>query len=152
MTKAELIKQAYGEVWDILPLEQQKCALKYDGWVSVREFRIGYDESGKILNNTLYRISRRKDSNLECDQFRYRPKSLKGLEINNGWNCINDCPIPNDVSNDKVLLYFENGDTRKFNEEFSLFEYVTHWRIVEELPKPLFNDQFTELLLSEGKL
>ncbi|AIM38289.1 hypothetical protein KO02_17555 [Sphingobacterium sp. ML3W] len=150
MTKEELIKQAYGEVWDILPVEQQTCALKYNGWTSVREFRIGYDESGKILNNTLYRISRRKDSNLECDQFTYRPKSLKGLENNNGWNCINDCPIPNDVSNDNLVLYFSDGSTRKFNEEYSIFEYVTHWRIVEDLPKPMFNDQFTELLLSEG--
>lgn len=150
MTKQELIKQAYAEVWDILPADQQECAFKYNGWISVHEFKIGYDESGKILNNILYRISRKKDSLLQCDQFAYRPKTLKGLENNNGWNCINDQPIPEDVSNNNVVLYFSDGSTRKFNEEFSLFEYVTHWRIVNELPKPLFNDQFTELLLSEN--
>jgi len=60
-----------------------------------------------------------------------------------------DQPIPNEIPNSKVLIRFSDGSVKKFDEEFSLFEYATHWRIAEDLPQPLWNDGFTELLVKE---
>lgn len=67
MTKQDKIKEAYGEYWDNFIPQAKECALKNDGWIS------------SILEHAP------KSLELEFENYQYRPKSLQGIENNNGW-------------------------------------------------------------------
>ena len=70
MTKEEKIQEAYGEYWD----EVKEFVCEY-GWTQKKSL------IGNFSNET---FDSRKVIGFN-DTYKYRPKSLKGIENNNGW-------------------------------------------------------------------
>ena len=66
MTKAEKIKEAYGTYW-----EAAKDYVDENGWCSVRK-KIMFDELKVNLE-------------IHTNGYYHRPKSIEGIENNNGW-------------------------------------------------------------------
>lgn len=69
MTKSEKIKEAWGELWNSFNESAKKCALNKDGYVAT------------ILQNGLNQDFTEFNTSLLA----WRPKSLQGIESNNGW-------------------------------------------------------------------
>jgi hypothetical protein len=68
--KQEAIKKAYGNEWDLLPQVAMECACNNNGWIfdAIHKPRdLSIDRHEFILN------------------FKFRPKSLAGIESNNSW-------------------------------------------------------------------
>ena len=119
--KQEAIKNAYGEYW-----ENVKDYVDNDGWIdnSIPKFTFGQ------LKNL--------DLEYKNDVF-FRPKSLQGIENNNGWVKIeSEADLPN---NEKVWIYTSNN--RVLISSKAVLNWVlknpdnkiTHYQPIEK-PKP----------------
>ena len=119
--KQEAIKNAYGECW-----EKVKDYVDNDGWInnSIPKFTFGQ------LKNL--------DLEYKNDVF-FRPKSLQGIENNNGWIKIeSEADLPN---NEKVWIYTSNN--RVLISSKAVLNWVlknpdnkiTHYQPIEK-PKP----------------
>ena len=121
IAKQEKIKEAWGECWNKLPKEAQEKALKNNGFVSQ------YFED-------LLTIDKR-----ERKLFEIRPKSLQGIETNNGWIKIeSENDLPKKGSNCHFIL--KNGFSGIFvdlddSEYLTLRNRGTHYQPIEK-PKP----------------
>lgn len=119
MTKEEFIVQEYGEHWEGFNDTTKQCALKHNGWISL------------LLEHRLQDIETEYSDEYKA----WRPKSLNGIEDNNGWNATSEDKYPED--NETVFWYnIDNGDFETasicdcdFNEK----DY-THWYKLP--PKP----------------
>ena len=126
MTKEEKIKEAWGEA-----LKGAYC--DENGWslmgAFLSEYKIEYDS---VLNN---------------DRNYYRPKSLQGIENNNGWIKIEseadlpketiDCFFYDNVEKAVVCGNY-NSDFKKFNWSAFFVEWseqITHYQPINK-PKP----------------
>jgi hypothetical protein len=135
-TKEEVIKEAYGEYW-----EQVKSFIDINGWVVYGHFK----------NEALGL----KDSEIEITDYNYdiynelwRPKSLQGIENNNGWIKIEsekdlpkeDCKCWVVTESYSTCLSLFLSDTKRFWELADLdFRLIpTHYKIVEEPKPPLY--------------
>lgn len=122
MSKEEKIKEAWGENWSKISKENQKKALKNNGFVSQY-----YEDL--LSKETICR-----------KLFDVRPKSLQGIEDNNGWIKIEneeDLPKENGIywtlrKGLIVPLYKEIFND--LNKEYWLNTY-THYQPIEK-PKP----------------
>ena len=126
MTKEEKIKEAWGENWSKISKENQKKALKNNGFVSQY-----YEDL--LSKETICR-----------KLFDVRPKSLQGIETNNGWikieseddlpKYIVDCWI---IYKDKICLSLYQSKHFVLKSEFSLlpFNLISHYQPIEK-PKP----------------
>lgn len=117
MIKEELIKESWGYAWDFIDNHAKENALYY-GWVHKLNLNINFNE----LNITL-----EKHPN---DKWLYRPKSLQGIENNNGWVKINnEYDLPTKECHcfiyveDEILQDYFDGSS--FNEY--VLEYITHY-------------------------
>jgi hypothetical protein len=72
--KQEAIKNAYGELYDYISNH-----IDLDGWCICTK-KIGYHWKKSGLNQDSLEFR-----GLEVEDFSWRPKSLKGLEVNNNW-------------------------------------------------------------------
>ena len=120
MTKQEKIKEAWGECWNKLPNEVQEKAFKNNGFVSQ------YFEH--LLN-----IDKR-----ERKFFKTRPKSLQGIENNNGWIKIEseEQRFPDE---DLWICNF-NGNKQPFIHDAYEFipERYTHYQPIEKPQPPIY--------------
>jgi len=81
-SKQKAIREAYGKYWD-----EVKDFVTEDGWCKTRK-RINYDEIIKSLSIELYNES----------TYNWRPKSLQGIETNNGWIKIeSEADLPSEI-------------------------------------------------------
>ena len=115
MTKQEIIKQAYGEHWD------KVCEyVEENGWCNSywgKEYT-DLNGVGKTKKDPLY----------------WRPKSLQGIEDNNGWIKLNG--LPNEITNRcSMWIMTKNGIEYLKENEFLPIGYATHYKPVEK-PKP----------------
>lgn len=132
MTKQEAIQKAYGEHWEIL-----KNNVDYNGWATyanneVFEFGIepfGDYEINSVINGAII----------------WRPKSLEGIENNNGWIKIeNEADLPKE----KIKVWFiHHGEIKIGTYHFGINEFrsgneiliqnkdVTHYQPIIK-PKP----------------
>lgn len=131
MTKQEKIQEAYGKYW-----EQVKEYVNKNGWCSVRR-GVGFDE---IISNLSWET---RTGNQYC----WRPKTLQGIEDNNGWIKIEseeDLPM----TNGKIIQYFfvtksgnitENGysDLMK-NKKIQYSKVYTHYQQIIRPREPLY--------------
>ena len=86
-TKEEVIK----EDWDLFGVDSNES---YDGWISAE-----YIPEEAILSGMLDLKNFRTST--DYDEPFYRPKSLQGIESNNGWISINsEKDLPKDISTD----------------------------------------------------
>jgi len=129
--KKQAIQQAYGEYWE--------ATIKFvdeNGWYSM--------PNGK-RTEAFYDFLGRCDMRRELD---FRPKSLKGIESNNGWTRIEQ-DGSNLPGNGKFKVGMKFYDSNIFSEEESIYDYIevlnaysmglcTHYRPVVEHPKPVY--------------
>jgi len=132
MTKEELIKESYLEYWEQLEPAVQKRALSSNGWLHWDDI---VNDNGALTDCI--------DMDRDIDY--YRPKSLRGIEHNNGWIKINDkSDLPKEYKSYWCLTY--NGDVKilRFDPEFKEWFYecnrglmftVTHYQPIIK-PKP----------------
>lgn len=119
--KEKAIREAYGDLWGSVKDHVNKW-----GWCSLV---IGYAH----------------DHNSDIDLthgavFKWRPKSLINIAINNGWHRIDGPETLPDTAgtytvlgkSGKIEAWHYNG-----NDAFWL-EYFTHWRPIKELPLPIY--------------
>ncbi|SMG35692.1 hypothetical protein SAMN05660862_2539 [Sphingobacterium psychroaquaticum] len=144
MTEKELLRCAYGSDFDLV----HNFIDEHNGWCKDKPYN-KIDCPRPNRSDIDEEWIREDDGERMVDVYRWRPQALRGFEDNNGWNCIHDHPVPDDVPNDRLLLYFDNGSKKKFSETLGMFEYVTHWRIIEDFPPPLYRDHFTEMMFKE---
>ena len=86
-TKEEVIQIA----WDLFGVDSNES---YDGWISAE-----YIPEEAILSGMLDLKNFRTST--DYDEPFYRPKSLQGIESNNGWISINsEKDLPKDISTD----------------------------------------------------
>jgi hypothetical protein len=131
MTKEEVIQQAYREYWDGFNNTAKKCALSNNGYIS------------PILENA--------PEGIELDYIingAYRPKSLQGIENNNGWIKIEsekDLPKEYDLYNacwfnkkfkDDIPMFYGCNlpDLRNYFDE----ELITHYQPIEKRKPPIY--------------
>ena len=145
MTKQEVIQKAWGEIWNELPERQKECALKYDGCVSHSEYRLELSYDDQNLAIKLNKISKIKDSWLLNDQFYFRPKSLSGIENNNGWTLIWEKVLPFTdiecyfITNENRLYtgkyIFKTRCFKDYNGNIYPVYTITHYQPIQK-PKP----------------
>ena len=123
--KQEAIKNAYGEYW-----EKVKDDVDNDGYIdnSIPKFRFG----------------QLKNLDLEYkNDVLFRPKSLQGIENNNGWVKIEsekDLPkvsglyFGKDYEFGTDMMYFD-FETKKWEDSNGYLQNVTHYQPIEK-PKP----------------
>lgn len=122
--KEKAIREAYGEHW-----EKVKTIIDENGWVKDRKF------------DGLLPIEMEFDFHDNDFYDKRRPKSLKGIETNNGWSLTSE-KLPDE---DKVYVFIRI-DGELIEREFSFkkanpstWEKVyTHWREKHEYPKPIY--------------
>lgn len=128
MTKEEKIKEAWDFVWDKLNDTSKQCALKNNGFIS------------GILSNDL----NHSFTTFNTDITAWRPKSLQGIENNNGWIKIEseaDLPKDNGITDYHVFMFTNQYKyirrTYKKNQVKELWEQeeITHYQRIEK-PKP----------------
>jgi hypothetical protein len=127
MTKEEKIQEAYGVHWEGFNLTAKRCALSHFGFI------------GNILENPP------KNIELEHKMGAFRPKSLEGIENNNGWVKIQtEEDLPKDIESRKVLFRNKEGITTTYFSEDIICEIpnhflrYSHWRIKDEILDPIF--------------
>lgn len=127
MTKTETIKAAYGPHWD-----KVKDHVDEDGWCFNNSLRPdAKDAYFSYVTNYKY-----------CDK--WRPKSLSGIEDNNGWTKIES---EEDLPQSRGTYYFferyqeeivirENWERGITNNIYAL-AYFTHWQKIYKPKKPI---------------
>ena len=128
--KQEAIKNAYGEYWEQLTTETKQIALLNNGWL---HYNLITDDTGTLLNCI----------EMERDIDYYRPKSLQGIENNNGWIKIEsekDLPkvsglyFGKDYEFGTDMMYFD-FETKKWEDSNGYLQNVTHYQPIKK-PKP----------------
>lgn len=129
MTKEELIKEAWGEYYDIV-----KDKLNTNGWYSY----FSLDNKVRLSNCSQFKdliLDEHKEIPL------LRPKSLQGIENNNGWIKIeSEEDLPKNFNRYEFKLYYwtnnglyESEDYKRWKIHYNHLE-VTHYRL-----EPIFN-------------
>ena len=127
MDKLEAIKNVYGEHW-----EKVKDYVDENGWIS--------------LNSLLHiKLNPNKFVPLEIDDeftTTYRPKSLSGIESNNGWISILSKEDIKNFQNEFCWVYFKSGELEKIyihssNHKF-LLNNCTHYQPIIKPQPPIY--------------
>lgn len=109
--KEKYIIKQFGDLWETLNQTSKKCALKHDGWIST------------ILDH----IPNQLEYDFSTEKCAWRPKSLVGVEDNNGWHLIKEELTE---ENQTVLWYnIDNGDftlSSLLEDGFNEKDY-SHW-------------------------
>jgi len=128
MEKQEVIKKAYGEHWETV-----KDYVYENGWFEVK----------KVVGSFW-------ETKLELDVVesprRVRPKSLQGIENNNGWIKIeSEADLPKEevdywCINMGVLehLTFYQGKFYDESHSYNPITYITHYQPIQKPLKPLY--------------
>jgi len=129
MEKIDVIKKAYGEHWDIC-----KGFLDPDGWCDKsRLFKYSNLKYSDIEANMQHKISSEE----------MRPKSLQGIENNNGWVRIEsesdlpkeDCRV--DLLSHTGSEYYNHTYSTSDNPAHYL-KFYSHYSTVQKRPLPHF--------------
>jgi len=128
MTKQEKIQEAYGEHYDMV-----KNHIDENGWIDTQTFSF----SRKGIDFEQYK----KRSNTYLG-FYNRPKSLQGIENNNGWIKIESEEDLPESGYYEVILKGSGNDSRatldrEFNKKSQLMHYSHYQKIINTKP-PLY--------------
>lgn len=121
--KQEAIKKAYGEYWELVKDYVDENGI-CENWSSFR------DEKTRIFQPK------------ECDTFGngWRPKSLQGIEHNNGWIRIDDFVK---YTNEKFWIFNSHINDlyqgQLFDDDmFPINRYATHYQPIEKPKLPIY--------------
>lgn len=132
MTKEEKIREAYGEHFDKI-----KCVLDANGWILMtisitREISIEFERQVRVHENNTYGFP------TMC----VRPKSLQGIENNNGWIKIES---EDDLPKEEYELYFVTGSNTNVHQciyHIGIKEYwlktFTHYQPIQKPQPPIY--------------
>lgn len=147
MTKEELIKEA----WGLLPIKILNKVIKNNGWLYFGYACNGWDDVEDYLcgvgcnsNRDNYDMISDQCDNGDLIGIQIRPKSLQGIENNNGWikiECEED--LPKEVIECRTCFYngknyIEGVIKKRSPQELSRLKYIneiTHYKPIEK-PKP----------------
>jgi len=126
--KEEAIKSAYGEYWETV-----KHFVDGNGWCCSRR-NVGFEE---IVSKLSWETKR-------GNSYLWRPKSLQGIENNNGWIKIeSEDDLPKDINqywfkgiNGKIEIRFFNPDWINDMIQFKL--RYTHYQPIEKPKLPIY--------------
>lgn len=119
MKKEAAIKNAYIEYWEQLSNEAQQQALQNNGFIH-QNYLI--DSRGSLLDCLDFEWMDTYDSEFGLSIRVFRPKSLQGIETNNGWIKIES---EDDLPKDYEISY------HAWNSESDRDYYVTNmWTII----------------------
>lgn len=141
--KEEVIKEAWGKYWDNMPHELKEISINNNGWIQGRDciqyLGVDFSYSDELDTDMLhYGVSKQ------------RPKSLQGIEDNNGWIRIeSEEDLPKDVGSYLIQYEFKSGhkaitcvdfDGQTFWHFGSIFriELVTHYQPIVKPKPPLY--------------
>ena len=135
MEKEEVIQKGYGIFWDKLSEIQKRSTLKNNGWLSVYSYNSFSEELFLDIRDVFhtdddfFQSKRELNGNL----ISYRPKSLHGIEDNNGWIKIEEGSIPQE----DVWVCNINGNKIAFLHHAlePYFKSCTHYQEIKK-PKP----------------
>lgn len=127
MTKQSIIQKAYGKYWEIV-----KGAVDDNGWcLGFYDIRDIDKKSNWMSNNPAY-------------AHLWQPRSLKGIETNNGWykvSAMTDLPSENGIYIAKLvggkIQQIKLSNVTKATKE-NLLLNITHWRYEYEYPEPIY--------------
>jgi hypothetical protein len=127
MTKEEAIKEAYGEYW-----EQVKVFVDENGWVF-------FSDDENILRLNFQQKDNISTEKTDVESWKWRPKSLQGIENNNGW-------IKGTPKEDMYChILFSDGTQSidRFLKEHGNFichhyKSVTHYQPIEKRKPPIY--------------
>jgi hypothetical protein len=126
MTKEEIIAKAYGKYW-----EQVKNYVNLNGWVKITDIK------DNNINDEIYNLS---IDVIESPR-RIRPKSLQGIENNNGWIKIES---ENDLPKEDVDYWVVNADGEivemEYFQKYKSFteEDVSHYQPIVKPLNPIY--------------
>ena len=135
MTKQEAIKEAYGEYW-----EQVKVFVDENGWVF-------FSDDENILRLNFQQKDNISTEKTDVESWKWRPKSLQGIENNNGWIKIeNEKDLPKDLTECDYIFKgkIERGIFQCLHfdrpRQGELVEYksVTHYQPIEKKELPIY--------------
>lgn len=142
MTKEELIKEAWGGTNENIN-ENGWYYFGYcvNGWDDVKDW---LKENNLISDESYYDMTCRELDNGDLISVKIRPKSLKGIEDNNGWIRIeseDDLPKVDGIS--CWIITEKNKEIRQrwFNKFWNEYEgegKVTHYQPIEKPKPPLY--------------
>lgn len=122
MTKEEKIKQAYGINYDNF-----KNVIDEQGWNQKRIFNYqDLDHKNFDYKETGHGI------------YISRPKSLQGIENNNGWNKISEVGYPKDESVNYHVLHIDFPEVQEISLMQEVDKRFTHWRRIETPINPIY--------------
>lgn len=125
MTKQEIIQKAYGDYWEIF-----KDHVNENGYVNC------------VKNRKISLINYFKISEIEFSGNEVRPKTLKGLEENNGWNIIKTIDDLPDLLDEEIIFYKDQIMTTFLSEDVNVdkkyFLKYSHYRIKEKIKNPIY--------------
>ena len=121
-TKEEVIKAAYGNYSDIA---LEICDV--NGWINIGNYYSYFPQD--------------KEQKKFFNELMARPKSLQGIEDNNGWNSMDD---PSFEDGEYILfLRFIDGEgeppifTSTLSDDFQI-GYFTHWKRINYEKPPIY--------------
>ena len=121
MTKQEKIIEAYGDSWNIA-----KNFADENGWIDryKQSAYLNIGEWGKDKTPIKNFLGKNDYFGLESKNDKYRPKSLHGIETNNGWIKIE--------SEDDLKVkegYYAVFNTRWKNDEISIIQIIEPYKL-----------------------
>ncbi|WP_430611514.1 hypothetical protein [Flavobacterium sp. JP2137] len=128
-TKQEVIREAWGLLFDELPISAKHIAIRNDGFIS-QYFKSRFDNSGIEFENT-YSYGNE-----------FRPKSLQGIENNEGWISIKS---EEDLPKETGCYHVINKKGRYFRKNYLLhmknnkenWRNITHYQPITKPNLPL---------------
>jgi hypothetical protein len=125
MTKQEYVKKAYEGNELALPHIQE------NGWIISRH--LSYLAAGLTF----------RYCDLDREEFKWRPRSLRGVENNNGWTKVESViDLPHGPGTYRLIR--GDGSEKTVNKKTADFTFlhwrnpITHWKLVTEDDKPLY--------------
>jgi len=125
MTKQEAIQNAYGEHWETI-----KNYVDKNGWLDGKPCD---KDLSRVYNNLFDSCNRQFDT--------IRPKTLQGIENNNGWIKIeSEDDLPKEYGSDYWVVYDNKIRqlNRNYNNEIFWKENVTHYQPIIKPQPPIY--------------
>ena len=139
MTKEEKIKEAWGNINDKIN-ENGWFYFGYacNGWDDVEDW---LEDNNLNSDESYYDMTYNQCDNGDLIYVQIRPKSLQGIENNNGWFILNNVAKEIPIEIDNIELY--NINTGEYYISTDTHEFIeigrfTHWKPLEKSKYPLF--------------
>jgi hypothetical protein len=137
--KREAIKKAWAEFWDGFPDHQQNRIIDNGGFADT------CDTMFEGIRYPYAKDERFKVQEMKCSAYGYNritPKSIIGIDNNNGWLSVKEHGLPKEQGEYHVVVDYDMYTEKPYNQSTEYFQaggivwgHVTHYQPVVK-PKP----------------